>query len=207
MTKKNDYQKGRLGLYIQNVVDMIKLEPDLVNDTNQIAANLLARSPELTHKEKCANCGGSMKAVSYYFDSRNAELLVRIAKEVREKVKVLSLPIFEANQTYTKGDDVNMARLANLAIELYYFNLLDKVRVTFPNGRSRMIIDTWKITKKGWLALSGVPFNRHVKVWKNGSEDSIGDVVSIADSLLKSSYDTYVEDEWYEFYSKYVVDK
>lgn len=207
MAKKNDYQKGRLGLYIQNVVDMVKQDPTLLDNTNQIASNLLARAPELTNKDTCANCGASMKAISYYFDSKDAELLVRIAREVREKMKLTSLSLFDANQTYTRGDDKGITRLNGMAIELYYFGLLDKVKVSLPNGRGRMIIDTWRITQRGWLALAGVPVKKHVKVWKNGIDDTFPEVTTIGDTLSKSGYEGYVEEDWYDFYSSKVVDK
>ena len=178
MVGEIQYHNGKLGSLVKLTVSLIKANPALIDDFEQLRANLFASMPELQNKERCANCEASMREYIYTFDTWDALLLLSMAIEVR-KWQQDGRTFNEANQV--RVPELNVPH--SVKCRTTKASKLGLVAPVMYKGRKDRIPGVWLITSRGWAALRGERVPKKVKVWRKTIEERFDQTITIQEAL------------------------
>lgn len=129
-------------------------------DQDYAKAILIQNFPQLKNKEKCPNCGASMKKYVFTFDVLDALLLQAMAQKVQNNLSK-GMGFHEANMVRIhdlQGTYASKSRTTQMRI----LGLIQKVK---HNGKH--VPGTWLITRRGWNALKGDPVPKYAGSFRN----------------------------------------
>lgn len=165
--------------FIKLVVDLIKKNPQLIDDFDTLRASVrLSLPPEMLDRSKCPNCSASMIEYIYIFDAWNALLLLRMAEEVRARI-AKGIPFTEANQIRIPDLQASHAVRCRTT-QAAKLGLVTQLKSQRTGGR---VPGVWVITRRGWEALAGKPVPKKVKVWRGHIEERFDESTTIGEAL------------------------
>ena len=204
MTKKIEYHSGKLGAMVKYILSMVKKDPSLVDNFDRVRTNLYLAVPELSDKSKCANCGASMKEYTYFFDAWDANLLIAMARMVRDNIRSRNLTFTQANQIMVPELGVRHSVKCRTT-KASKLGLVVELRST---ATKRRVPGVWVITRRGWDALRGERVPSKVRVWRKLIEERFEETVTIAEVFAtqkkskrksETEMERYDSKEWFDF--------
>lgn len=185
--EKTSYNPGKLWPIIKITVGLIRRNPELINNEEYLRATLLRNIPELSKRERCANCDASMVEYVFEFDALDAIMLLIMAREVRRKMGVESLPFTDANKIKVQSLEEASYAMKSRTTQMAKLGLIAKVAT--PEGKQ--VPGMWLITRRGFSALHGNPVPKSVRVWRNKIEARTEETVTLQEVF--SGYTNKVE--------------
>lgn len=183
--KTTEYAKGEIG----KMVSVLAQEYGF--DVHE-AANMLKREfPALCKKDRCANCGSSMKMTEYKVDVLDARLLIEMGNIVRDRV-ASQWPFTLANKI--KVQEIKTLTLAERCrtSQCRFLGLIAKVRDAKTGAHDQEA--GWLITERGFAFLRNEEVPLRVLTWHNEIQDRFPERTTIAKVLGER----YVASDWYE---------
>lgn len=186
--KKNkepkEYQKGKIGLIIRTTLALIRQDPELLKEENELrlATMLKYNLPELKDKSKCGNCGESMAVYMYTLSVLDAQLLCAIAKVVTKRMQG-GKTFTEANKVHlqTEIGDYTLASRQTIASKL---GLVAKVKNREGKHDRKA---GWCITTRGYEFLAGKPVPKKVKVFHNQIQEHFDEMITMSELFRNSN--------------------
>lgn len=144
-------EKGKLKDIFGFIANRFNIEPDYLR------AVLITNFPELKDKSTCANCGASMEISLYSPDILDALLLLKIAEEVRNRMKK-GMSFTEANLVHVPTL-LTTDGIRHRTTRCSYLNYIKQPKEVSNTGN-------WLITQWGWKALRGEPVPKTVRYFR-----------------------------------------
>lgn len=209
----SSYHSGRMGSFVNVIVELIKKNPALLDNVDHLKAMLKYTMPALRDRSRCPNCDASMTEYTFSFDAWDALLLIAMAKKVDANIyKGMSFTL--ANQVRVPEIEATHA-IKCRTTQTSKLGLITQLR----NKANKRVPGVWVITRRGWEALSGKPVPRQVKVWRGRIEERFDETTTIEEALrshvdsvkktlsrgrtVKQDYrdvaEAYNPRQWYEF--------
>lgn len=151
MPKEKHHAKG----IISDLVGDICLTYGL--DEAEVKSRLVARYPQLTNKAQCPNCQAHMDIDEFKAGAGEAQLLIRMAQEVRKKTSA-GVPFTEANKVHVPTLDAP-DQIRHACTRAAYLNLIKQPEDMSNSGY-------WLITSWGWKALRGEAIPKSVQYFR-----------------------------------------
>ena len=155
--KEVKYHPGKIRPIIQVVARLVKNNPCIADNHDYLMACLGKAVPEVTDRTKCANCGTSMKIVTYTADILDALLILAMARRVRKNQED-GMSFTEANKVHMPTLDVNNT-VSKRQTKCNYLGLIKQSEALRNTGY-------WVLTNWAWKLLRGQEIPRSAYYWQ-----------------------------------------
>jgi len=155
--QKHEYQATKIWPIIQVAARIVQKDPAILDDTVRFKAILGASVPELRDHSQCTGCGRSMKITVYEADLHDALLILAMARQVRQNVKM--------GMSFTEANKVHIPTLAASHTTLKRQTKCDYLGLVKQNENWKGT-GYWCLTGWAWKAIRGEEIPRAVKYWE-----------------------------------------
>lgn len=169
---KKQFKTGRIGKFVGAICHQYNLEPE------EVSLFLKRTFPELTHKERCANCNASMSLYEHSIDSIDALLLFGMGKIVGKKAK--TMPFTKANAVHVQSELNKYYSVASRTSWCAKLGLVAKVK--HKNGTHDQKAG-WCITRRGFEFLAGKEVPKKVVTFRNEIVERFEDTTTFHEIL------------------------
>ena len=155
--KEEQYHPGKLNIIIQVMGRLIRDNPGIEDDRGRLMRRLQTVLPNIMDNTKCANCGTSMKIVTYTADLHDGLLILAMARKVRQNSEE-GLNFTEANKVHMPTLEVSNTT-SKRQTKCDYLGLIKQSEELRNTGR-------WVLTTWAWKLLKGEEIPRSAHYWQ-----------------------------------------
>lgn len=154
------YHPTKIKPLVKLIARVIKEEPDLIDDIENMMVSLRQKVPGFKDNEKCICCGAGMEEYNYKFDTMDAVLLIEMA--YRLKVQLGLGNVFNEANKIKISNLRPIASIKNRTTHCSKLGLIAKLQ----SKSGKQVSGTWVITRRGFAALRGDPVPYIVTVFR-----------------------------------------
>lgn len=182
--------KGNITPMLSLIVRLHKHEPEVFMNEAVLKHRMKKDWINIDDKEKCPNCGASMKGYIYEFDYHDVKLLQAMEKQFLQRGS-MGYNFTEANKIDTRKIDCSYTAKSKKT-QASKLGLIAKLLVG-----GKHVPSVWVITERGFKALRNMPVPKRVHVKRNKIIDRFDDVITISE-ILERNKEKFMVSPYYQ---------